>query len=1319
MSEKRVNIKITASTSDFDKAIKKAQKQIKELTDTIADINKDKFGDELEKQFKNITESAEKAQEQLKDIKDSLDDIDKIKLDKLEKQIEEITDSTEKLNDNLKDTKDAVEDLNKANTDKLEDGFKDVNKAVEDTTNEVKDLNKEISSVDNTKVEKLTDSFKDMDTHIDNATDSMKKLNNETDDFGDNANINKFGDNIKDIKQDTDNLAESFNNINDNISNVDASGLKKIANMTDNIKDVFSGDNTLKFDTNGNSLLDTVVEGFMSGTVAGNKLSDAMEEVAQNINQITDSMKEMNEATTPQEIAKQYNDLINDLIKVQKEYDKTADRKAAVEEEYANKLFDRGMFSALAEEERQNYEAFKEASEEAEEQLAYYKEQLNKLNNIIDEYNQRVDDWSNKNAVVTQGLEEQRKVVDDLRKEYENAADGLGGFDKTLADLNDRVHDLGKSFDDMSFDSKLAKGLSDELKNMDLDSFSDGIYKLSDAGDTLGDVFEKVVDNTDELNRRLEKLGTTVNLDQGVKQLIDEFNELYSTLGKDAPDDIVQQLYDVANELERISTIGENDPFDRYTDGANKLAQKMKQGLELALKLEDVARELDNITHDNSSAFHEEDAFIQSIGFDEFYSRLEAVTELIERLSKEREKLNTLEQGKAVLDNQGKELEETYRVIKDLQEELGDTSEAQDEMMESLQRTSDEAKKAYENYKDFLNSVDSAEESLNRLDDRLEELEEDMVALNEVLAKGDKIAEESADAFNKKLKAYEALSQKVKAYLEDESNAMVLREKVAKSFRQVSEAMEKVYSGSSKFNNADLIEKTLEDAKKYIKELDVISTENIQADLERLGKMIDDKTEKIKRFKEANKEFGTEAGNAAYGLEKQAESLKEYADSTAFVIEATNTLKKAWGDISIGDEDHLKIRAREELLDGYVEKLKKAAYGIKKHYSETFGPITAKEQDKLNDWEIWEKNAKKLKEYNRAIEEYFTTLLDNKGKIDDKFLTDGKFDVDKFIKDFEKMGTSTMVLSKQMNAVKTELLENIKAQKEAAQHAVENAKAAKEQAEAAVKAAKTAEEEAEAKERLVKAEQELKEAKEKSHKVDKERIDDADKLIKKFNEQAEALRKLGIAVEDINKADISKFDKSLGSILDRKGTFGDDIAKTFGDIKEDIMAVFESFNSFDLGDIADGLKDVFSGIFSKIPTEVKLVVAAITTLIVALDKLYESGKRQFFEGLEKGWSFITKIGDIARDVGQEVKDAFEDITGIQLDWSSLMALGPEFEYQMEKVGAIAGSNEKQLEELIKKAKKLGGETQFKASEVGEAFEYMAKHTWSVMEKSIA
>ena len=1245
MSEKRVNIKITASTSDFDKAIKKAQKQIKELTDTIADINKDKFGDELEKQFKNITESAEKAQEQLKDIKDSLDDIDKIKLDKLDKQFKDMADSVEKFNDKLKDTKDGVED----------------------TTKEVKDLNKEISDVDNTKVEKLTDSFKDMDTHIDDATDSMKKLNNETNDFGDNASINKFGENIKDIKQDTDNLAESFNNINDNLSDVDASGFKKIVNMTDNIKDVFSGDNTIKFDTNGNSLLDTVVEGFTSGTIAGNKLSDAMEEVAQNINQITDSMKEMSEAATPQEIAKQYNDLINDLIKVQEEYDKAAKEKAKFEEELEEKENDKYGWEQIKRIDTDKKDKAIEEYRKATEALKDYQEQIKKLNELEENHNKKQADMDN----VSEALEKQRKVVQDLEQEYIDCEEALGKFDGS--DFNKTIEGTNKTLKELSNNAEKAeKNIADLFGFIQkYESTMDKAFLIGDKNNLLSDGFKKAYE---EYKNFMSKINSgELNFSDEIK----EFERLTDNMSKSdiLPGGIVKEFFSEATE-------------------------SMKKCTEAYRSWEDVLKRVNSECEKNKNI-------------------IDTVTESQEEYNKALEKRNsyldkfnqaTINEGdlEKELKEKRKALEQAAKELEDYKNKLGDISKEEKILTDSVERTKKAAMEAADEWAQTSNDYDEARRNAYLVGQEIEKLRANMESLNETLAKGDKKAEESAKALNEKLKAYEALSKKVKAYLEDESNAIILREKVAKSFKEVSEAMEKVYSGSSKFNNADLIKQTLEDAKKYIKELDVVSTENIQADLDRLGKIIEDKTEKIKRFKEANKEFGTEAGKNAYGLEKQAESLKEYADSTAFVIEATDTLKKAWGDISIGDEDHLKIRAREELLDGYVEKLKKAAYGIKKHYSEAFGPITAKEQDKLNDWEVWEKNAEKLKEYNRAIEEYFTTLLDNKGKIDDKFLTDGKFDVDKFIKDFDKMGTSTMVLSKQINAVRTELLENIKAQKEAAQYAVENAKAAKEQAEAAVKNAKTAEEEAEAKERLKKAEQELKEAKEKSNKVDKERIEEAKELIKAYNKQAEALRKLGIAVEDINKADISKFDKSLGSILDGMDTFSDgNKIKSFGDFFEDIKGVFASFNSFDLGDLAGGLGDVFGNVLDLIPGKVKLVIAAITALIAALNKLYESGKQQFFEGLEKGFAFISKLGDIARDVGQEVKDAFEDITGTQLDWSSLMALGPEFEYQMAKVGAIAGSNEQQLERLIAKAKELGGTTQYKASEVGEAFEYMA------------
>ena len=922
MSEKRVNIKITASTSDFDKAIKKAQKQIKELTDTIADINKDKFGDELEKQFKNITESAEKAQEQLKDIKDSLDDIDKIKLNKLEKQIEEITDSTEKLNDNLKDTKDAVEDLNKANTDKLEDGFKDVNKAVEDTTNEVKDLNKEISDVDNTKVEKLTDSFKDMDTHIDNATDSMKKLNNETDDFGDNANINKFGDNIKDIKQDTDNLADSFDNINDNLSNVDASGLKKISNITDNIKDVFSGNNTLNFDTgNSNSVFSTITEGFISGKIAGQAMENTFNDVASSIDTMANSFKD----------------------------------------------------------------------------------------------------------VATQ--------MDNM---FSEAKSGINNFS--------------------------------ELHN---------------------------------------------NANEAMKEYKKDFHELMN-------------LRDYKKELEKA--LDDLDPYEDY-------------------------EQIEDIEHD----------------------------------------------------------------IREIEEEIQNLKEAMNEYSDSIDK--------YANARDDIDSVMSAQ-----------------------------------------VESYERLRKKVIEFIETHEKAIMNNKDVADSFTRLYNSMKEIYSDIEPLPD-NMFDKVTKDAENLKESLSLISTETLLKDLNRLSKSIQDTTEKMTKLDQTFKE-GFKANEDAQKLINDINELKKYTDYIEISVRKVGDTFEYFGD---------RVKEANEELD-----------------------------------------TSRIEEYMDALNEFAILIRDSGGRVSEAFANaEGQLDPAKYFRYFEEKGKPLQQINMILEKNRVKILENLKAEKKHAETMVETAKAARDQAKAQLEVAEAAErtakndeesarasqEVAEAKEKLAKAEKDLAEAQEKSKHIDKERIENAKKLVKQFNEQAEAARKLGSAIKDITQADISGFDKSLGTLMD--DVFPDDLPKTLGSFKEDLLAVFESFNSFNLGDMADGLKDVFAGIFSAIPPEAKLVVAAITAVIVALDKLYESGKRQFFEGLEKGWSFITKIGDIARDVGQEVKDAFEDITGTQLDWSSLMALGPEFEYQMEKVGAIAGSNEQQLERLIEKAKELGGTTQYKASEVGEAFEYMA------------
>ena len=222
---------------------------------------------------------------------------------------------------------------------------------------------------------------------------------------------------------------------------------------------------------------------------------------------------------------------------------------------------------------------------------------------------------------------------------------------------------------------------------------------------------------------------------------------------------------------------------------------------------------------------------------------------------------------------------------------------------------------------------------------------------------------------------------------------------------------------------------------------------------------------------------------------------------------------------------------------------------------------------------------------------------------------------------------------------------------------------------------------------------------------------DASKNVKELNEMAEALRKIGMAAEDLDKGDIAKFDKSLASMLDNLGTFENDLPKTFADIKEDIKALFMDMEGFDFGGVLDGLKGIGGGILGKLPTELKVAAAAAVALGVALKECAEIGINQFTKGMDTISNALSGIVGVARDVGQEIRDAFENITGMQMDFSSLMEVPIDFESQMAKVGAIAGATGDTFKALEEEARKLGATTRYSATEVAQAMEYMAMAGW--------
>ena len=250
-----------------------------------------------------------------------------------------------------------------------------------------------------------------------------------------------------------------------------------------------------------------------------------------------------------------------------------------------------------------------------------------------------------------------------------------------------------------------------------------------------------------------------------------------------------------------------------------------------------------------------------------------------------------------------------------------------------------------------------------------------------------------------------------------------------------------------------------------------------------------------------------------------------------------------------------------------------------------------------------------------------------------------------------------------------------------------------------------------------KSTREVAEAKERLEKAEQSEIDNKREHVKALNEQTKALKKYGQAVDDINLDEIRDIDKTLGTKL--KDLFPNDLPKSVEEFKDYIKSAFTELNDLDFGNFGGLLKDIGGGllknIFAKLPAEAKIAAAAIAAVTVAVNKLYESGKQQFFEGLSNIKQKLQPVISAIQSFGREAITAFESLTGTNIDLSSLMEIGPNFEYQMQKVGAIAGSTDKQLIQLTKSAEHLGGTTQFTASQVGEAFEYMAMAGYSTEE----
>lgn len=101
-------------------------------------------------------------------------------------------------------------------------------------------------------------------------------------------------------------------------------------------------------------------------------------------------------------------------------------------------------------------------------------------------------------------------------------------------------------------------------------------------------------------------------------------------------------------------------------------------------------------------------------------------------------------------------------------------------------------------------------------------------------------------------------------------------------------------------------------------------------------------------------------------------------------------------------------------------------------------------------------------------------------------------------------------------------------------------------------------------------------------------------------------------------------------------------------------------------------------------------------------------------------------------LGEQMADAFDklgqaiDILGLQDKFAAIADAYKEcvdtaasLEATMSNVGAISGASGDEMVELTDKAREMGATTKFTATEAGDAFSYMAKHTWPTTWEHVA
>lgn len=503
--DKKVNVKITANTSKFKKAVSDATKSLNNMKKAGDKLGKAKIDKNLNKQFNNITKSSKKVDKQLKQNTKSLNNINKTKLSNITKQFTNMDKTVKNNQKTLSSLQKVLNSLKAKSIESINKALTTMSKGASTVSKGFSNVKNVLSSISSKTIEALNKSITTLNNKCPTVAKGFNTIKSSISNISSKA-FNTLSSALSNVKSKASTVGQGFSNLKSKISDASKASFQKLVDSITkvNTEGTKSGNVFTNIGNKIKSLTSGALGGLSSkiGLVVSStgKMGSTFATTAAQVALVTTATKSL---TTTNNNAAKSNKQIETSAKgfVKANAELLGSTKLSVESIKAYETRVKQLDEAIKRN-RQQQQALKEVMditgtatqhqvkqlEQLEQEERNLTKEKEKLNKTIEKEQKNVENNKKAFEQATKSTKDAAKAEDTLKNSTEKANGSTRKLVSGTQTLRSKTGDLRKELG-MAANAAKKMGNAEDEAGKKAKSFSE---KVEDLSKSLDNTFEKL-----------------------------------------------------------------------------------------------------------------------------------------------------------------------------------------------------------------------------------------------------------------------------------------------------------------------------------------------------------------------------------------------------------------------------------------------------------------------------------------------------------------------------------------------------------------------------------------------------------------------------------------------------------------------------------------------------------------------------------------------------------------------------------------------------------------------------------------------------------